>query len=168
MGLFSWGMRDENFCPALSLRRHRWLGDLLDLGATAVELLPVHESVREAFLLQRGLTSYWGDNTIGYFTPHQRYSATVRDGGRGGPGRRPWCAGPAGAPVPPDPHHLAAVLRDPLRGRESALSTVGVMPAGAGGACLVPAPAELSMVGTAWKVLVRGDLGGPGTAVKPC
>jgi pullulanase/glycogen debranching enzyme len=71
--------------PALSLRRQRWLADLLDLGATAVELLPVHESVREAFLVQRGLTSYWGYNTIGYFAPHQQYSAALRPTSAEGP-----------------------------------------------------------------------------------
>ena len=36
---------------------------------TAVELLPVHESIPEPFLVQRGLTNYWGYNTIGYFAP---------------------------------------------------------------------------------------------------
>jgi isoamylase len=60
------------------------IGHLLDLGVTAVELLPVHESVPEAFLLQRGLTNYWGYNTIGYFAPHQGYSAAVRAGRPGG------------------------------------------------------------------------------------
>jgi len=60
------------------------IGHLLDLGVTAVELLPVHESVPEAFLLQRGLTNYWGYNTIGYFAPHQAYSAAVRAGRPGG------------------------------------------------------------------------------------
>ena len=56
------------------------IAHLLDLGVTAVELLPVHESVPESFLLQRGLTNYWGYNTIGYFAPHQGYSAAVRAG----------------------------------------------------------------------------------------
>ena len=60
------------------------IGHLLDLGVTAVELLPVHESVPEAFLLRRGLTNYWGYNTIGYFAPHQAYSAAVRAGRPGG------------------------------------------------------------------------------------
>ena len=60
------------------------IAHLLDLGITAVELLPVHESVPEAFLLQRGLTNYWGYNTIGYFAPHQGYSAAVRAGKPGG------------------------------------------------------------------------------------
>jgi isoamylase len=40
---------------------------LARLGVTAVELLPVHEYVPEDFLLQRGLTNYWGYNSIGYF-----------------------------------------------------------------------------------------------------
>ncbi len=57
---------------------------LVDLGVTAVELLPVHESVPEAFLVQRGLTNYWGYNTIGYFAPQQGYSAAVRAGQPGG------------------------------------------------------------------------------------
>jgi len=53
---------------------------LTDLGVTAVELLPVHESIPESFLVERGLTNYWGYNTIGYFAPHQGYSAAVRAG----------------------------------------------------------------------------------------
>jgi isoamylase len=60
------------------------IGHLLDLGVTAIELLPVHENVPEPFLLQRGLTNYWGYNTIGYFAPHQSYSAAVRAGRPGG------------------------------------------------------------------------------------
>jgi isoamylase len=60
------------------------ISHLTGLGVTAVELLPVHESVPEAFLLQRGLTNYWGYNTIGYFAPQQRYSAAVRAGRPGG------------------------------------------------------------------------------------
>jgi isoamylase len=60
------------------------IGHLLDLGVTAVELLPVHENVPEEFLVARGLTNYWGYNTIGYFAPHQGYSAQVRAGRPGG------------------------------------------------------------------------------------
>src|SRR5271156_3172554 len=60
------------------------IAHLLDLGVTAVELLPVHESVPESFLLQRGLTNYWGYNTIGYFAPNHGYSAAVRAGQPGG------------------------------------------------------------------------------------
>jgi isoamylase len=57
---------------------------LARLGVTAVELLPVHQYVPEEFLLQRGLTNYWGYNTIGYFAPHHAYSAAVRAGQPGG------------------------------------------------------------------------------------
>ena len=57
---------------------------LVDLGVTAVELLPVHQHVPEAFLVERGLTNYWGYNTIGFFAPHDGYSAAVRAGRPGG------------------------------------------------------------------------------------
>jgi glycogen operon protein len=60
------------------------VGYLTDLGVTAVELLPVHQNVPESFLPQRGLTNYWGYNTIGYFAPHNGYSAAVRAGQPGG------------------------------------------------------------------------------------
>jgi isoamylase len=60
------------------------LEHLVDLGVTAVELLPVHQHVPEAFLLDGGLTNYWGDNTIGFFAPHDGYLAAVRAGRPGG------------------------------------------------------------------------------------
>jgi isoamylase len=60
------------------------LSYLCDLGVTAVELLPVHQYVPDEFLLRRGLTNYWGYNTIGYFAPHAAYSASVRAGTFGG------------------------------------------------------------------------------------
>ena len=53
---------------------------LVDLGVTTVELLPVHHNVPEPFLVQRGLTNYWGYNTIGFFAPHAGYAA--RQGGQ--------------------------------------------------------------------------------------
>jgi pullulanase/glycogen debranching enzyme len=60
------------------------IAHLKDLGVTTVELLPVHQNVPEAFLIQRGLTNYWGYNTIGFFAPHNGYSAAVRAGQPGG------------------------------------------------------------------------------------
>src|SRR5947208_3454212 len=48
---------------------------LVDLGVTAVELLPVHHFVSEYDLVKRGLTNYWGYNSIGYFAPHAAYSS---------------------------------------------------------------------------------------------
>jgi isoamylase len=46
------------------------------LGVTAVELLPVHQSVSEPFLVQRGLVNYWGYNTFGFFAPHRAYGSS--------------------------------------------------------------------------------------------
>ena len=60
------------------------LQHLLGLGVTTVELLPVHHNVPESFLVERGLTNYWGYNTIGFFAPHAAYSAAVRAGRPGG------------------------------------------------------------------------------------
>jgi isoamylase len=57
---------------------------LVDLGITTVELLPIHHNVPESFLVERGLTNYWGYNTIGFFAPHAAYSAAVRAGQPGG------------------------------------------------------------------------------------
>jgi isoamylase len=56
------------------------LSYLVDLGVTAIELLPIHASVPEQFLIDRGLTNYWGYNTIGYFAPHEAYSSEARAG----------------------------------------------------------------------------------------
>jgi glycogen operon protein len=49
---------------------------LVNLGVTAVELLPVHQFVSEQFLVDRGLSNYWGYNSIGYFAPHNAYSSS--------------------------------------------------------------------------------------------
>ena len=47
---------------------------LKKLGINAVELLPIHENYTEDFLLNKGLTNYWGYNTIGFFAPEISYS----------------------------------------------------------------------------------------------
>ena len=54
---------------------------LSTLGVTAVELLPVHAFVRDRHLIQRGLTNYWGYNSIGFFAPDPGYlySDAVRE-----------------------------------------------------------------------------------------
>jgi isoamylase len=46
------------------------------LGITTLELLPVHHFVSEHHLVTRGLTNYWGYNSIGFFAPEARYSST--------------------------------------------------------------------------------------------
>jgi glycogen operon protein len=50
------------------------------LGVTAIELLPVHAFADESFLLEKGLSNYWGYNTIGFFAPDLRYSASNTSG----------------------------------------------------------------------------------------
>ena len=49
---------------------------LKTLGITAVELMPVHHFVADRHLKERGLTNYWGYNTIGFFAPDVRYASS--------------------------------------------------------------------------------------------
>src|SRR5216110_1100013 len=53
---------------------------LKELGITAVELLPVHQHIDDKVLIDRGLTNYWGYNTIGFFAPHAQYSSSGQFG----------------------------------------------------------------------------------------
>jgi glycogen operon protein len=53
---------------------------LLNLGITAIELLPVHHFVQDAHLVERGLRNYWGYNSIGYLAPHAEYSSSGQCG----------------------------------------------------------------------------------------
>ena len=48
---------------------------LLSLGVTAVELLPVHQFASEYGLVKKGLTNFWGYNTLSYFAPDNRYGS---------------------------------------------------------------------------------------------
>jgi isoamylase len=50
------------------------------IGVTAVELLPVHQFVAEQAMVSRGLTNYWGYNTIGFLAPHNRYCSAGQRG----------------------------------------------------------------------------------------
>ncbi|REA64018.1 glycogen debranching enzyme GlgX [Dyadobacter luteus] len=53
-----------------------------ELGITAVELMPVHYFVQDKHLLEKGLTNYWGYNTLGFFAPDARYSSSQEPGGQ--------------------------------------------------------------------------------------
>ncbi|SFG01966.1 glycogen debranching protein GlgX [Pontibacter chinhatensis] len=53
---------------------------LKDLGITAVELMPVHHFINDRHLVEKGLSNYWGYNTIGYFAPDVRYSSSSTHG----------------------------------------------------------------------------------------
>jgi isoamylase len=55
---------------------------LTRIGVTAIELMPVHQSVREEQLARRGLTNYWGYNTIGFLAPDNRYSGSAEPHGQ--------------------------------------------------------------------------------------
>jgi glycogen operon protein len=52
------------------------------LGITAVELLPIHHFIDEGHLVDKGLTDYWGYNTLGFFAPMSRYSSAGDLGGQ--------------------------------------------------------------------------------------
>ncbi|HJY62253.1 MAG TPA: glycogen debranching protein GlgX [Streptosporangiaceae bacterium] len=60
------------------------IAHLQRIGVTAVELMPVHQFVAEQSLVERGLTNYWGYNTIGFLAPHNRYSSAGQRGGQVG------------------------------------------------------------------------------------
>ncbi len=53
---------------------------LKDLGITALELMPVHQFINDSFLQAKGLSNYWGYNTIGFFAPHNAYSSSGQRG----------------------------------------------------------------------------------------
>lgn len=53
---------------------------LKKLGVTAIELMPTHQFVNDSFLQEKGLSNYWGYNTIGFFAPHNAYSSSGERG----------------------------------------------------------------------------------------
>ncbi len=55
------------------------LDHLKKLNVTAVELLPVHYRADDRHLMDRGLSNYWGYNTLGFFAPDPRFSTNPRD-----------------------------------------------------------------------------------------
>jgi isoamylase len=62
------------------LAHQETLNYLNELGVTAIELMPVHQFVNDRRLVEKGLSNYWGYNTIGFFAPDIRYAS---DKGRG-------------------------------------------------------------------------------------
>jgi glycogen operon protein len=53
---------------------------LRSLGITAVELMPVHQFLHDRHLIDRGLSNYWGYNSISFFAPHSEYASNQRRG----------------------------------------------------------------------------------------
>ncbi len=74
------GVREDLRGTYAGLASEAAISYLVDLGITAVELLPVHHISDESFLFERGLKNYWGYSTIGYVAPHSEYAATGRRG----------------------------------------------------------------------------------------
>ncbi|HCS61589.1 MAG TPA: glycogen debranching enzyme GlgX [Microbacterium sp.] len=71
--------RHPDIPPALhgtyaGLAHPEMIAYLQSLGVTSIELLPVHAFVSEPRLLDRGLSNYWGYNTLNFFTPHTAYA----------------------------------------------------------------------------------------------
>jgi glycogen operon protein len=71
-------VRDPGVAEALrgtyeGLASDRVIDHLHRLGVTAVELLPVHAFLDDAFLVDKKLKNYWGYNSIGFFAPEPRY-----------------------------------------------------------------------------------------------
>jgi isoamylase len=52
------------------------INHLKKIGVTAVELMPVHHHARDRHLEEKGLTNYWGYNSVGYFAPERRFAAS--------------------------------------------------------------------------------------------
>src|SRR5947209_5060290 len=74
------GVREDLRGTYAGLASDAAIAYLVDLGVTAVELLPIHHVADEPFLAQHGLRNYWGYSTIGFFAPHSEYAATGRRG----------------------------------------------------------------------------------------
>jgi glycogen operon protein len=56
------------------------IAHLQKLGVTAIELMPVHQFVDDHHLVERGLSNYWGYNTIGFLAPHNAYAVNGEHG----------------------------------------------------------------------------------------
>jgi glycogen operon protein len=55
---------------------------LKSIGVTALELLPIHDFVDDGYLIDKGLTNYWGYSTLNFFSPDARYSGSGDRGGQ--------------------------------------------------------------------------------------
>jgi isoamylase len=55
---------------------------LKSLGVNAIELMPVHDFVDDSTLIDKGLTNYWGYNTVGFFAPEPKYTSSSTPGGQ--------------------------------------------------------------------------------------
>ena len=86
------GIPDEIRGTYAGLAHPAMIEHLHTLGITAVELMPVHQFVHDNHLVDRGLTNYWGYNTIGFFAPHNAYSSAAASAASRCWSSRRWCA----------------------------------------------------------------------------
>src|SRR3954471_18566940 len=62
------------------LSHHEVIKYVKSLGITTIELLPIHMFVNDSYLLDKGLTNFWGYNSIGFFAADSRYLGDPRRG----------------------------------------------------------------------------------------
>ena len=55
---------------------------LKSLNVTAIELMPVHHFANDSTLVDKGLSNYWGYNTIGFLAPDFKYASSTTPGGQ--------------------------------------------------------------------------------------
>ena len=67
------GVRNYQRGSFAALAEPKFIEHLKRLGVTAVELLPIHAFLQDRFLIERGLSNYWGYNTLAFFAPEPRY-----------------------------------------------------------------------------------------------
>jgi glycogen operon protein len=60
-----------------ALRHPAIIEHLVQLGITAIELMPIHQFIHDHHLIQQGRKNYWGYNTIGYFSAHNEYGTQI-------------------------------------------------------------------------------------------
>jgi isoamylase len=70
------GIPDEIKGTYAAMRHPDVINYLKRLGVNAVELLPVHHFIHDRHLVERGLSNYWGYNSINFFAPHPEYAAS--------------------------------------------------------------------------------------------
>jgi len=70
------GVPEKQRGSYVALASEAALKHLLDLGVTAVELMPVHYFLEDRHLIEKKLTNYWGYNSLGYFAPHPEYASS--------------------------------------------------------------------------------------------
>ena len=68
------GIEEELRGSYAGIAHPAFIDHLKNLGVTTLELLPTHEFVHDAHLVERGLRNYWGYNSIGFFAPQHEYS----------------------------------------------------------------------------------------------